>query len=1125
MPKSLVIVESPAKAKTISRFLGDDYTVEASVGHIRDLIQPKDVKTDKRFSASIHNENPTLLKFGIESNSGSLSDPLVKELQQQLGTKSWVPWYVESLKSQKTIAQLKRALKKADALYLATDEDREGEAIAWHLVEVLQPDLPVYRMVFHEITEKAILEALQNTRAIDMNQVSAQETRRVLDRIIGYDLSGLMRQVIGGGATGGRVQSPTLRKIVERERERIRFKSTAYWSATAELNSNDSLSFDAKLIGINHKRVASGKNDFNENGELKRPDEVVVLSEENAARVQEQFTSEPLTTTSIETSPYRRQPKPPFTTSTFQQEVINKLGGSSGAAMAIAQGLYQNGYITYHRTDSPGLSDQALNAARKEVEELCGADYLPDKPRTYVTKSESAQEAHEAIRPAGETFRTPEELRNELNKDQLAVYELIWKRTLASQMTDETGETKRVTFVGETPELDIYHATFSSTGRTITHPGFKKIYRDESEELADQGDDTILPDLEEGQKVTARSIEVHSHETKPPARFTEASLVKWMEEAGIGRPSTFAATIGKIQAREYTHKMGRALVPTVKAFVATNFSENEFEEIVQYEYTANLNQKLDLIADGTLVRDDFLNDWYFETSGWKSEVDNVQNQIDKENLNSKYNNKTGWSSKIELILNQIKVDLPRIRHEAAHSIGHDQETSQYIFARFANQKPYVQISVDGETASLPPTLPLDELTVKKAKELIDLASQPDTVLGWVNREKAIEITSTTQVEKILGYDPSKGLPVYLRNGSFGEYVSLGDFPKWPPMSSKEGRLMKQPHHLKVIKVACAYLQAAANPDDDNAIKIILNEPKRGIGKKSIENIEHIAANEAISFKEALAKQKLLQDKPAKAVRKLIKNLNSWETNNIDEPVGFRLRELLIDAGYWKQISRMDKAEDKIKILENLLATLNEFSTIENILTTLTERQELKDAPKPKTASLLEKMSAENITIEDAINVLSLPRELPIQETITIEIDPPPKKGEATFKLLKDEMITVHNGPFGPYIRIEGDDCGVQTRSISEDDIFSIDLDGCISLLATPKKFQRRQTKTIILKDNDGKPAIDSVSGKPIEVKTGKFGPYVTDGTTNASLQLGDSIEQITSDRAKELLADRRAQQN
>ena len=843
-----------------------------------------------------------MLKFGIESNSGSQSDPLVKKLQQQLGTKNWVPWYVESPKSQKTIAQLKRALKKADALYLATDEDREGEAIAWHLVEVLQPDLPVYRMVFHEITEKAILEALQNTRAIDMNQVSAQETRRVLDRIIGYDLSGLARQVIGGGATGGRVQSPTLRKIVERERERIRFKSTAYWSATAEINSNNSLSFDAKLIGINHKRVASGKNDFNENGELKRPDEVVVLSEENAARVQEQFTKEPLTTTSIETSPYRRQPKPPFTTSTFQQEVINKLGGSSGAAMAIAQGLYQNGYITYHRTDSPGLSDQALNAARKEVEELCGADYLPDKPRTYVTKSESAQEAHEAIRPAGETFRTPEELKNELNKDQLAVYELIWKRTLASQMTDETGETKRVTFEGETPELDIYHATFSSTGRTITHSGFKKIYQDVSEELADQEDATILPDLEEGEKVTAKNIDIHSHETKPPARFTEASLVKWMEEAGIGRPSTFAATIGKIQAREYTHKIGRALVPTVKAFVATNFSENEFKDEVQYEYTANLNQKLDLIADGTLNRDDFLNDWYFQTSGWESRIDNIQNQV--------------------------KVDLPRIRHEAAHSIGYDQETKQYIFARFANQKPYVQISVDGLTASIPPTLPLDELTTKKAKDLIDLASQPDTVLGWVNREKAIEITATTQIKRILGYDPSKGLPVYLRNGSFGEYVSLGDFPKWPPMSSKEGRLMKQPHHLKVIKVACAYLQAAANPDDDNAIKIILNEPKRGIGKKSIENIEHIAANEAISFKEALAQQKLLQDKPAKAVRKLIKNLNSWETNNVDEPVGFRLRELLIDAGYWKQISRMDKAEDKIKILENLLATLNEFSTIE-----------------------------------------------------------------------------------------------------------------------------------------------------------------------------------------------------
>lgn len=1099
MPKSLVIVESPAKAKTIARFLGDDYTVEASVGHIRDLIQPKDVKNDKRFSQSIHAENPTLTKFGIETNSNSSTDPLIKKLQQQLGTKSWMPWYVESLKSQKTITQLKRALKKADALYLATDEDREGEAIAWHLVEVLQPDLPVYRMVFHEITEKAILEALQNTRAIDMNQVSAQETRRILDRVIGYDLSGLSRQVIGGGATGGRVQSPTLRKIVEREKERIRFKSTGYWSATAELKSNNSSSFDAKLIGINHKRVASGKNDFNENGQLKKPEEVVVLSEGNAKKLQEQFSNETLTITSIETSPHRRQPKPPFTTSSFQQEVINKLGGSSGAAMAIAQGLYQNGYITYHRTDSPGLSDQALNAARKEVEQLYGMDYLPDKPRTYVTKSESAQEAHEAIRPAGETFRAPKELRNELNKDQLAVYELIWKRTLASQMTDETGETKRVTFEGEDSQQDIQHVIFSSSGRTINHLGFNQIYQGEPEGLTAQEDAVILPDLQEGEKVTANHIDINSHETKPPARFTEASLVKWMEEAGIGRPSTFAATIGKIQAREYTHKSGRALVPTVKAFVATNFLENEFKNEVQYEYTANLNQKLDLIAEGTLDLDDFLNDWYFETSGWESRIDNIQNQI--------------------------KVDLPRIRHEAAHSVGQNQETDQYIYARYANQKPYVQISIDGETASLPPILPLDELTVKRAKEFIDIASQPDTVLGWVDREKAIEITSTNQVERILGYDPARGLPVYLRNGSFGEYVSLGDFPKWPPMSSKEGRLMKQPHHLKIIKVACSYLQVAANPDDNNAMKIILNEPKRGIGKRSIENIENIAETEGISLKEALANQKLLKDKPAKAVRKLIRNLDSWESKNVEEPVGFRLRELLIDVGYWKEISRMDKAEDKIKILENLLATLNEFSSIESILTTLSERQELKDAPKPTTASLLEMMSAENITIEDAINVLSLPRELPIKEMIIVEIDPPPKKGESSFKLLKDEMITVHNGPFGPYIRVEGDDCGVQTRSISEDDIFSIDLDACLSLLATPKKFQRRQTKTIILKDTEGKPAVDSVSGKPIEVKTGKFGPYVTDGTTNASLQLGDSIEQITGERAKELLADRRAQQN
>ncbi len=1099
MPKSLVIVESPAKAKTISRFLGDDYTVEASVGHIRDLIQPKDVKNDTKFISSLHSENPTLTKFGIESGINLPADPLVQNLQKKLGTKSWIPWYVESLKSQKTIAQLKRALKKADALYLATDEDREGEAIAWHLVEVLQPGLPVYRMVFHEITEKAIKAALENTRSIDMDQVSAQETRRVLDRVIGYDLSGLARQVIGGGATGGRVQSPTLRKIVEREKERIRFKSTSYWSATGQLSSNNSSTFDAKLIGINQKRVASGKTDFNENGELKKPEDVVVLTEDNAIKVKEQFTNEALEVSSIETSPYRRQPKPPFTTSTFQQEVINKLGGSSGAAMAIAQGLYQNGYITYHRTDSPGLSDQALNAARRQVEQTCGTEYLPDEPRTYVTKSKSAQEAHEAIRPAGEIFRTPEELKNELNKDQLAVYSLIWKRTLASQMTDETGETKRITLEGNNPNKDIHYVLFSATGRTIIHSGFKEIYEEENRNSIEQESTVILPGLEEGEKVNTNQIDINNHETKPPARFTEASLVKWMEEEGIGRPSTFAATIGKIQAREYTHKDGRALVPTVKAFVATNFYENEFQDEVQYEYTANLNKKLDLIADGTLERDNFLNDWYFGTNEWESKVEDIQNQI--------------------------KIDLPRIRHEAAHSIGQDDETDQSIYARFANQKPYVQLSVDGETASLPPTLPLDELTIKKAKELIDLASKPDTVLGWIEKEKAIKIISSNEVERILGYDPSKGLPVYLRNGSFGEYVSLGDFPKWPPMSSKEGRLMKQPHHLKVIKVACAYLQAATRPDDDKAMKIILNEPKRGIGKKSIEHIENLASSEKVSFKEALTKQKFLNDNSAKAARKLIKNLDSWNEKNIDEPAGYRLRELLIDTGYWKEISRMDKAEDKIKILENLLATMNEFSSIESISTTLIERQDLKDAPKPKTASLLEMMSSETISIDDAINVLSLPRELLIPETTTIEINPPPKKGEASFKLLQGEVITVHNGPFGPYIRIEGEDCGIQTRSISENDIFSINLASCLTLLATPKKFQRRQTKTIILKDKDGKPAVDSISGNPIEVKTGKFGPYVTDGVTNASLQLGDTIEQITSERAKELLADRRAQQN
>ncbi len=1085
MPNSLVIVESPAKAKTIAQFLGDEYVVEASVGHIRDLIQPRDVRHDNRFDPKLHSENTTLKKFGIHSIRQSTEDP-------------WIPWYVISQQSQKTITQLRKALKEAETLYLATDEDREGEAIAWHLIEVLKPEVPVYRMVFHEITETAILESLANTREIDLNQVAAQETRRILDRIIGYDLSLLMRQVIGGGATGGRVQSPTLRRIVERERERIRFVSARYCSATANLTAIEGEQFAAKAIELNNLRIASGKHDFTENGELKKDNEVIILDERQATALKKSLENQILTVESIEKSPYKRQPKPPFTTSTFQQEVINKLGGSSTAAMGIAQSLFQNGYITYHRTDTPVLSEKAIAAARSSIANLCGSDYLPEKPRLYATKSESAQEAHEAIRPAGETFRTPDELQDELNKDQLAVYELIWKRTLASQMSDELGENTRVIFTGQTGENRTEKARFSASGRTISHNGFRHIYEEVIDEERDQEEQRVLPNFSEGEEVKIDSIEVNSHSTNPPARFTEASLVKWMEEAEIGRPSTYAATIKKLSERNYFFREGRSLVPTIKAFVATNFLEYEFEKEVQYEYTADLNKQLDGIAKGTTKQAEFLNSWYFQDGAWEAEIEQIENQI--------------------------KMELPLIRQASAHLIGVGKENEK-LFARFANQKPYVQSGIEGETASIPETLPPDQLTVAKANEFLTLAAEPDTILGWVNDEKASELLQLEEVERILGYESGKGIPVFLRNGAFGPYVSLGDFPKWPRQTSKEGRLMKQPHHLKAIKVACAYLRAAENTKDDEALKTILNEPKRGVGKRSIEILEAIAEKENISFYEVLIKQTVLKEKPAKAIKKLIKNLSKWHSENLEEQIGFRLRELLINTGYWKEISKLENSEEKIKRLEGLLADMNEFSEIGEIMNVLTERAELKNAPKPKTASLLESMSSDDISLNEAINLLSLPRSIPIQKTINVTLDPAPTKGDPSYLIHADEIITVHNGPFGPYIRIEGSDSGVQTRSISEDDLFSIDLNACLGLLSKPKKFERKQTKKIILKDVDGKPELDPTSESPIEVKTGKFGPYVTDGVTNASLQLGDTIEQITGDRARELLAERRAQLN
>ncbi len=1066
MPKALVIVESPAKAKTIKRYLGSDYSVEASVGHIRDIIQPKNVRNDKRYDPATHENNSELRSYGIDVGGESTSE------------NTWEPWYVVSENSKKTITQLRKALKNTELLYLATDEDREGEAIAWHLVEVLKPKIPYYRMVFHEITEKAILEALNHTREIDMDLVAAQEARRIMDRMSGFGWSSVMRQVIGGGASGGPVQSPTTRRLVERERERIRFISADYHSLTASVFSKQDEMFTTKLVEVNGRKVVSGKNDFDENGELKKSSEVVILDQEQASSLQEALKTETLTVSSIERSPYQRKPKPPFTTSTFQQEVINKLGGSASAAMGIAQSLYQNGFITYHRTDSTALSDQAVEAARVSIQTVCGIEYLPEKPRTYENKTASAQLAHEAIRPAGEVFRHPDELKGDLNKDQLRVYEIIWKRTIASQMTDERGETARMLLRGIVSlenNSEPQAVTFSASGRVITHQGFRYIYEETTESDEEPEGEGVLPDLPEGQEVTISQIEVKNHSTKPPARFTESSIVKWMEEEGIGRPSTFSATIGKIRAREYAYKEGRSLVPTVKGIVGTNFLELEFNDEVQYHNRANLEQSLDQIANGNEQRTEMLNRWWFEKE-------------------------IGFNDKLVEVEEKINLgELAKLREEIAHHVGLDPESNQNIYARFANQKPYVQYEIDGETASVPENLPPDQLTVSKAKEYLNAAAEPDQVLCE---------------------DPETGLDVVLRQGSYGWYVSLGHFPKWPRASTPEGELMRLPHHLKPLKVAAAYLRTIVDPTDNEAILYMLNTPKRGIGKRSIEQFQEIAKDNQLSLFEAFQSGHVLKSgsNQESALEQLIHLIKGYQKKQESEKPASLVRDLLHESGYWDELLTLKDPETKIKNIELFLSALSKFDSCQIVVDVLIERERLKNTPRPKTASLLEGMDPETLTKEEALQLLSLPKVLEPDDDSQNTPANPNEENEKSEEEISE--ITVHNGPYGPYLRF-----GDETRSLpDDDDPFTITYGRAREILSQPKQFRRRQSKEISLKNDDGTTCTDPVSEKPILLKEGRFGPYVTDGETNASLQLGDTVEQMNGERAKELLAEKRAQQ-
>ncbi len=705
--KKLVIVESPAKAKTIAQYLGDGYEVLASVGHIRDLIEPKNLPPELK--------KGSLGKFSIDVENGFL------------------PYYVVSDQKKKTVAELKRALKGADELYLATDEDREGEAIAWHLLDELKPKVPVKRMVFHEITKEAIERARDNTRDIDTALVDAQETRRILDRLYGYEISPVLWRKVGPGLSAGRVQSAATRLVVDRERERLAFVAAGYWDLSALLAASDSSSpFESRLARLDGVRVATGR-DFDDKGQLKASTngkaDAVALDEQAATALAEALRDPavPVIVSSVDSKPYTRRPAAPFSTSTLQQEAARKLRFSARQTMSVAQGLYENGYITYMRTDSLNLSQQAMSAARSQAASLYGAESVSEKPRTYASKSKNAQEAHEAIRPAGDTFRTPSQLEGTLRGNDWKLYDLIWKRTVASQMADAKGMTASVVITAG-PVQGTTMAEFAASGTVITFRGFLQAYeesRDEERNDTAEPAEAKLPPLTVGQRLTVAEVEAKGHETSAPPRYTEASLVKTLEELGIGRPSTYASIISTIIDRGYVTPRGTALVPNWIAFSVVRLLEEFFSDLVEYHFTAGMEDDLDRIADGKEDRVDWLNSFYFGSEkhrGLRSVIDNL-GEIDAKSINS------------------IKLD-------------------DEVTLRIGKYGPYLEV-VDEDAApeatprrvNIPPELAPDELTIGKAHELID---------------------APVVVDRVIGVNPENGKNVVAKDGRFGPYITEVD---------------------------------------------------------------------------------------------------------------------------------------------------------------------------------------------------------------------------------------------------------------------------------------------------------------------------------------------------------------
>jgi len=762
--KKLVIVESPAKAKTIGKYLGDEYEVMASIGHVRDLAHPRDLPAEiKKTPAG---------KFGIDIDN------------------DFEPFYVTTERGKKTVADLKKAAKNASEILLATDEDREGEAIAWHLLEVLKPTVQVRRMVFHEITPESIAQATKETREIDGALVDAQETRRILDRLYGFEVSPVLWRRVSGAKSAGRVQSPALRLIVDRELERRSFVVATYSDIEATVTKESGESFEVSLAKLDGARVASGR-DFSELGEL--TSDAVLLSEGDANALNDILKKSGVAATvlKVEAKPYTRRPAAPFTTSTLQQEAGRKLRFSAQQTMSIAQGLYENGHITYMRTDSVSLSAQAINAARAAATALYGSSSIPSEPRIYKGKSKNAQEAHEAVRPAGESFDSPQELASVLRSDELKLYDLIWKRTLASQMVDAKGETVTITLEAAPLPADervsFSSAQFTASGTILSARGFLQAYQESTDEEAkdstasDKPENAVLPAVVVGETLVISDVSAKTHHTAPPARFTEASLVKALEEKGIGRPSTYASIISVIIDRGYVVRRGNALVPQWIAFPVTRLLQERFSDLVDYDFTAELEEDLDRIARGEYKRGEWLHRFYFgdETHrGLRDVASAATEEIDARALNTL-------------------------------------EISPTINLRVGRYGPFLEVT-DTETGevknvNVPPDLAPDELTPQRAQELAD---QPPVV------------------DRVLGVDPATGLDIVAKEGRFGPYVTEV-FPEPEPLEETDAPVKKKKVASEKPKTASLFQTMDIETIDlDTALRLLALPREVGLDPES-----------------------------------------------------------------------------------------------------------------------------------------------------------------------------------------------------------------------------------------------------------------------------------------------------